>query len=148
MEQRFASMHRCCTLAWLATCVVGVSVVGCSHSSFDSQVSGRVTLDGKTIGPGVVVFAATESGKGNPARGTIQPNGGYTLTTANASGLNSGKYKVSVSVIDEPPPPPGVRNMTLGKQLVPEKFTDVNSSGLQFEVTPGSNTINIELTSK
>jgi hypothetical protein len=148
MIQRFVSMHRCSALAWIARGIVGLSIVGCSHSGFNSQVSGRVTLDGKTIGPGVVVFAATEAGKGNPAHGTIQPNGSYTLATANAAGLNPGKYKVSVSVIDEPPPPPGVRNMTLGKQLVPEKFTDVNTSGLQFEVTPGNNTINIELASK
>jgi hypothetical protein len=136
------------TIVSLATTLVVLALVGCSHSGFDSKVSGRVTLDGRSIGPGVVVFAATEAGKGNPARGTIQPNGSYTLMTANTDGLNPGKYKVSVSVVDEPVPPPGVRNMTLGKQLVPEKFTDVNTSGLEYDVKPGRNTIHIELTSK
>jgi hypothetical protein len=134
----------------LARPLVGVWILvltGCSHSGFESQVSGSVTLDGKTIGPGVVVFAATAGG-GNPSTGTIQPNGTYTLKTNNTLGLNPGKYKVSASVVDELPPPPGVRNTTPGKQLVPAKYTDVSSSDLAYEVQPGNNTINIELKSK
>jgi len=40
---------------------------------------------------------------------------------------------------DRPPP---------GKLLIPEKYEQSTSSGLEYEVTPGKNTIDIELTSK
>ena len=143
-----ASKNCCPILATLTISVVGIVVTGCSQSGMESQVSGQVTLDGRPIGPGVVVFANALPGGGNPSDGAIQPDGHYKLRTANTKGLYPGKYKVSVSVIDEPTPPPGVRNMTPGKQLVPEKYTDVSTSDLEFEVKPGSNTINIPLSSK
>ncbi len=127
--------------------IATAAIAGCGDGGLGSQVSGYVTLDGKAIGPGVVVFAP-EGNKRNPATGAIQPNGNYTLKTANTAGLIPGKYTASVSVIDEPIPAPGVRNMNPGKQLIPEKFTSTETSQLNFDVTPGNNTINIELKSK
>jgi hypothetical protein len=47
-------------------------VGGCSGGSCESTVAGDVTLDGKPIGPGTVVFSLVE-GKTNPAVGTTQP---------------------------------------------------------------------------
>ena len=44
---------------------------GCSGSDFESQVSGKVTLDGAAIGPGFLVFAPVTGGT-NPANGAIQ----------------------------------------------------------------------------
>jgi hypothetical protein len=127
---------------------LAVSVIGCSRSGFESSVSGRVTLDDKPIGPGSIVFASAQEGGGNPSNGTIQVGGNYTLKTANTPGLHPGKYKVAVSMLDSPNPPPGVRDFTPPKQLVPSKYTDVNSSGLEFEVKPGNNTIDLALKSK
>jgi hypothetical protein len=122
-------------------------VSGCSRSSFESTVAGTVTLDGKTIGPGVTVFAPIND-KRNPATGAIEPNGSYSLKTSRADGLAAGKYQVSVSVRELPKdfhpgdrPPPG-------KLLIPEKYLSNTISGLEYDVEPGSNTINIELKSK
>ncbi len=129
---------------WLT---VVITLSGCSRSGFDSSVSGSVTLDGKTLGQGGVVFVPISESK-NPSVGTIRRNGSYALKTANTPGLNSGKYRVTVSALDTPNPPPGVRDTTPAKQLVPEKYTNINTSGIEYDVKPGSNTFNIDLVSK
>jgi hypothetical protein len=120
---------------------------GCSGGGFESQVSGTVTLDGAPIGPGFLVFVPGSGGR-NPANGTIQPDGSYELKTANTSGLHPGKYKVSVTILDQPEVPPGERSYEVAKSRIPTKYNDIISSGLEFEVEPGSNAIDIALSSK
>jgi hypothetical protein len=122
-------------------------VAGCSGGKFESSVSGTVTLDGKAIGPGFLVFAPV-GGETNPANGAIQTDGSYELKTANTAGLHPGKYKVSVTVLDQPDVPPGERSFVVAKSRIPEKYNDPNTSGLEFDVDSGSNTIDIPLSSK
>ncbi len=141
------------TRKWWAIPVVLVStvtvttLVGCSRSDLGSEVSGQVTLDGKPIGPGVVVFAPAD-GKSNPATGAIGLDGWYSMKTSRAVGLKPGKYSLSVSAREVPAhlepgerPPPG-------RLLTPEKYESTTTSGLEFEVTSGNNTIDIPLTPK
>jgi hypothetical protein len=140
-------MARC---GWRLRFICGTAALvlaGCSRSGLESSVAGSVTLDGKAMTLGGVVFVP-EPGRGNPSAGTIGRDGNYVLKTSNAPGLNAGKYRVSVNALDTPNPPPGVRDTTPPKQLVPEKYTNIETSGLEYEVKPGSNTINIDLTSK
>jgi hypothetical protein len=128
-------------------CSVAVGLLsGCSRSSQESQVSGRVLLDGKRIGPGTIVFAPV--GDGKPATGAVDENGNYSMHTNREVGLGAGKYKIAVSIRELPPdikrgdrPPPG-------KLLIPEKYEDNAKSGLEYDVSPGSNTIDIELKSQ
>jgi hypothetical protein len=120
--------------------------LSCSRSDFESRVSGRVTLDGNPIGPGSLVFVP-EGGETNPANGAIQPDGSYELKTANTEGLRAGKYKVSVTILDQPDVPPGERSYIVAKSRIPSKYNDITTSGLEFEVAPGSNTIDIPLSS-
>jgi hypothetical protein len=125
--------------------VVLISLLsGCSRTSQEAEVSGTITLDGNAIGPGVVVFAPIEGN--SPATGTIQSDGSYMLMTSREAGLSSGKYRASVSVREMPAnvkpgdrPPPG-------KLLIPVKYELSTTSGLEFEVAPGKNRIDIELT--
>ena len=143
--------YRSTNRAWRRTsalmCGMALAFVsGCHRSSQESQVSGTVSLDGKQIGPGIVVFAPV--GKGTPAMGPVDNGGSYSMSTSHELGLSSGKYKVGVSIREVPTnvkrgdrPPPG-------KSLIPEKYEDSATSGLQFDVAPGSNTINIELKSQ
>jgi hypothetical protein len=109
-------------------------------------VSGTVTLDGEPIGPRFLVFVP-ESGGTNPANGTIQPDGSYELKTAHTAGLHPGKYKVSVAVLDQSEVPRGERSYEVAKSRIPTKYNDINSSGLEFEVRAGSNSIDIPLSS-
>jgi hypothetical protein len=120
---------------------------GCRGGSMESDVSGTVTLDGKKVGPGTVVFAPAQPG-GKPATGSIESDGSYNIKTSRATGLSAGAYRVAVSVREMPQnvkrgdrPPPG-------KSVIPEKYEDENTSGLQYDVAPGRNTINIELMSR
>ena len=128
--------------------VLSLSVaLGCSGNNYPAEVSGTVTLDGKPIGPGVVIFAPV-GGKTNPARGAIQPNGSYFLKTSRDVGLPPGKYQVSLQIVELPAHlVPGERDMSPTKSLIPDKYTDTTTSGLEYDVAPGSNTIILRMTS-
>jgi hypothetical protein len=131
--------------------VWGVAILtllaGCRGTSKESEVSGTVTLDGKKIGPGMIAFAPVDP-NGTPATGSLESDGSYTLKTSREKGLSAGTYRVAVSIREMPQnvkrgdrPPPG-------KLLIPEKYEDQATSGLEFKVEPGRNTIDIELTGR
>lgn len=70
------------------------------------------------------------------------------MNTSRELGLAPGKYKVAVSIRELPQnvkrgdrPPPG-------KLLIPARYEQNTSSGLEYDVKPGQNTIDIELKSK
>jgi hypothetical protein len=121
-----------------------IMLVGCNRSSQESQVSGSVTLDGSRIGPGMIVFAPLEGGK--PATGSIDKNGSYTLNTSREPGLAAGKYKVAVSIRELPENVKRSDQIPPGKLLIPERYEQSTTSGLEYEVEPGRNTIDIDLT--
>jgi hypothetical protein len=123
-----------------------ITFAGCS-GGLDSQVSGTVTLDGQAIGPGFLVFVPIGSER-NPANGAIQPDGSYELKTVNTAGLHPGKYQVSVTILDQPDVPPGERSYVVAKSRIPAKYNDISTSGLEYEVESGNNTIDIPLVSK
>jgi hypothetical protein len=123
-----------------------LATVGCGGAGMESEVSGTVRLDGQPVGPGAVVFAPLD-GQSNPADGAIQMDGSYFLKTSREVGLKPGDYKVSVSVFDQPEVKPGERSMTPAKLVTPQKYADTETSGLQYTVEPGENTIDIELSS-
>jgi hypothetical protein len=133
--------------ATLLAAIVLASLGGCSGSKYEAQVSGRVTLDGKPVGPGVIVFAP-EDGKSNPPEGAIMPDGSYFLRTSRDLGLPPGKYKVSVSVFDVSDAQPNQRSMAPPKLVTPERYASHETSPLAFEVSSGSNTIDVDLKSQ
>jgi hypothetical protein len=134
----------CATLSGAALMVI---LIGCRGGSMESEVSGVVTLDGNKIGPGTIVFAPVGPG-GKPATGSIESDGTYRLKTSRDTGLASGSYRVAVSVHKMPENVKRGERPPLGKLLTPEKYEDETKSGLQYDVSPGRNTINIELLSK
>jgi hypothetical protein len=134
------------TLSFIAGSVLLV-LCGCPGNSQEAQVSGQVKLDGHPFGPGTIVFAPTAQGA-KPATGSIDDSGNYSMNTGRERGLSAGRYKVAVSIPELPKnfkrgerPPPG-------KSLIPEKYENEATSGFEYDVAPGSNTINIELQSK
>jgi hypothetical protein len=124
------------------------TLIGCSGGGLGSEVLGRVALDGEPIGPGVVIFAPVGGGE-NPATGAIQNDGTYFLKTSREEGLRPGKYLVALQINEVPTDlAPGQRDMRPAKSRIPAKYTDVTRSGLEFDVEPGSNTINLDMTSR
>jgi hypothetical protein len=120
--------------------------LGCNRSSQESQVSGNVSLNGKQIGPGIIVFAPVD--KGAPAIGPIDHDGSYSISTSHEVGLSAGKYKVGVSIREVPTNIKRGDLLPPGKLLIPEKYEDSATSGLEYDVAPGRSTIDIELKSQ
>ena len=139
------SLNRTCRA--ISGAVLVAVFVGCRASSMESEVSGTVTLDGNKIGPGTIVFAPA-GGSGKPATGSVESDGSYQLKTSRESGLAAGAYRVAISIRKMPENVKRGERPPLGKLLIPEKYEDEHKSGLQYEVSPGRNTINIELVSR
>lgn len=120
---------------------------GCG-GPYDAAASGVVTLDGTIVPRGTVSFTPV---KGGPAAyAVIEENGGYKVRTGREFGLPSGEYQVTI-IANEPPameksasggPPPG------GKPITPAWYRMKETSGLKFNINPGGNDVNLELTTK
>jgi hypothetical protein len=124
-----------------------LSAASCTQSEFEADVAGKVTLDGAPVGPGTVVFVASDAAS-NPSTGTVQVDGNYFLKSNRIRGLRPGHYKATVSIIHQDPVPPGHRSTVPPKLVSPAKYADPATSGLEFDVASGENTIDIELSSK
>ncbi len=131
------SRRLCCSLA---ACLVAA---GCS--SQESHVSGTVLLDGSPVGPGSVAFEPVAAGK--MATGYVDPSGSYELKTNRDEGLAAGKYRVLV-VIDNPEAASRDLKAASNPLKIPMKYTETATSGLEYDVAPGVNTIDLELRSK
>lgn len=96
-------------------------------------VRGKVTLaDGKPAAGSQVVFEGEQEGKKVSARGDVQEDGSYSLSTFNpGDGALPGKYRVQVN------PPPMVN--AEGPYILPfnAKYSNFQTSGLEFEVKAG-----------
>jgi len=95
-------------------------------------VQGRVTVDGKPLATGSVVFKP-DAAKGNLSKfepsSTIGANGEYSLFTAEKPGAPLGWYKVGVVAQEADP-----KNPYSMKSLVPARLSDPETSGLSIEV--------------
>jgi hypothetical protein len=162
MMQRLMRMRHAQCSKFLAL-AASLSVLGCSAGS--GSVSGTVKYKGQVLGSGVVVFIGAD---GKPLGSVIGPEGGYSLALVPA-----GKYTVTVET--PPPfraqqmrSVGGRDNMNIAQAMaknlkdkghvlpstappegkyvpVPERYKDRQKSGLSFEVTGGTNTIDLDL---
>ena len=126
----------------LAACCL----VGCSNGVPTYSVTGTVRVNGKPAPHGTVMFrpveVSKEDGKRHVARASIEKDGTYTLTTIETGdGAVAGMHKVAVLM----PPYSASETGPQAKPLIPAKFNTPNTSGLEYEVKPGSNEIDIEL---
>jgi hypothetical protein len=115
--------------------------------TYDSTVKGVVKLDGNVVPRGTVSF--TPHGRGLAACGLIQCDGAYQLHTGREEGLPPGQYTITVAANELPTtqgkdggPPP------VGKAITPAWYRNPTTSGLTFDMTPGDNEFNLELTLK
>jgi hypothetical protein len=116
---------------------------GCGSNRGVATVQGKVLLDNKPLEAG---YIATLPPSGRGAYGTIT-NGEFVLSTfGNNDGALIATHKVSV-VANAPPQGVGAE-ATPGKSLVPERYTNPETSGLTIEVKAGEvNTPTLNLTS-
>jgi hypothetical protein len=107
-----------------------------------------VVYNGQPLTFGSVMFQPDE---GRLARGTIQPDGSFQLTThSDGDGCAVGPSRVRVSCFESQRPQAEARpeegEMPLGGLLIPKRYTSFGTSGLTVEVRPGGEPIVIELT--
>ncbi|WP_197527711.1 hypothetical protein [Posidoniimonas polymericola] len=111
--------------------------LGCSSHPSVAPVSGKVTLDGEPLRFGSVMFQAVSGGQ--PATGKIQEDGTFSLSTfGDDDGAIVGKHRVRVVCYSSQDPAvaaaAGPAGDSLGRLLIPEKYTSLGASGLTAEV--------------
>ena len=117
-----------------------------------APATGRVTFEGKPLQFGTVMFQL-ESG-GQPARAMIQSDGTFELSTfEEGDGAIVGNHKVRVTSYSSQDPQQQARSGptgdTLGKLLIPKRYTMFGTSGLTATVAPDQNEPYVfELTAK
>jgi hypothetical protein len=124
----------------LAIVVIGGSVVGCNKVNRPlAPLRGKVTFNGKPLRFGGVMI---EHDSGQPATGAIQSDGTFTMITdREGEGAVVGKHRVRVGCYEGQDPTkqlPGVER-SIGKLLIPARYTAFETSGLSVEVRPGEN---------
>ena len=122
-------------------------LTGC-RGELDATVSGRVTVNGRPAPIGEVTFYPADGDATRPTpRGMIERDGTYTLRVGARTGLPAGDYKVAVQVMDVPPPPKGTEPPA-AMPLSPPRYGDPKTSGLEFTVAPGANSIDLSLSGR
>lgn len=122
----------------LATCCIvlglGLLLVGCNRGLQVAPVAGRVTLDGKPLKFGSVMM---QSGSGGQAAiGEIQPDGSFVMSTFRPEdGAIVGQHRIRVTCFSaQDPAVRATAGDTLGKLLIPQKYTVFSASGLTADV--------------
>jgi hypothetical protein len=149
-----------------SACVLIVMGAGCSKNPDYLPVMGSVSLDGKPVAKASVMFHPENGGR--PAWAITDDDGSFALTTfKSGDGTLLGNHVVTVTLAQEGPPKKQSHNPDLTnenasvmemftvqqpnrkKWIVPEKYSDTDTSGLTFTVADGAdNNATFELESK
>ena len=119
--------------------VVMSVVVGCNHGPKMVPVTGTVRLNGRPLEFGVITF---QPPAGQPAQGDIQSDGTFALSTYKVNdGAVVGKHKVRIACYEtqRPGTVKGPGEQSLGKLLIPEKYTFFDQSGFTADVSADRN---------
>jgi len=124
--------------------------IGCGKSGSNrSAISGNVTLDGKPIEHGSILFTPIEGTKGTVAGGPIE-GGQYRL--ANDKGPAIGQNRVEIhamrqtgKMVQKPLAPRG-EMIEESVEAIPPRFN--SASTLKTQIQPGENTANFDVVSK
>ena len=129
-------------LTLLAALVFLAGVAGCGGGR--CAVHGRVAYeDGSPVTEGIVTGEKTEGERRVRAQGNVQSDGTFSWGTLSpGDGAEPGKYRVMVV-------PPAVGERATSQGVLPTidlKFSNPQTSGIDFEVKAGKNELNITVT--
>lgn len=125
-----------------------VLLSGCGSGNGLAPVKGRVTLDGKPVEGAAVLFQA-ESG-GVPATGVTGASGEFELSTSGVGvGATIGKNGVSVAKTVSAQPNRKVEDSEIVpmKSETPVRYASPTTSGINVDVKPGMELVELTLTS-
>lgn len=147
-------MNRKTVSLFALSAAVAATCLGCGKKGPETfSVAGRVTFEGKPVPEGRIVFYPE---RGRPAMANIEPDGVYRLTTFKpGDGAPAGRYRVTIDAKQVSAPTQaksiqdeirvGPAGPTTVKWLVPEKYSNPDTSPLKAEVKPERNTIDFDL---
>jgi hypothetical protein len=118
------------------------ALAGCARKLY--PVTGKVVFkDGSPLRGGMVVFSPVDPESHVGARGYIQADGTFELSTAQpGDGSLEGRYRVLV----RPPLQGRGEDDPLRKvPLIDLRYTQFETSGIEVEVKPGKNELTIEV---
>jgi hypothetical protein len=137
---RLRPRHALPLLPWLIL-LAALLPAGCSDPE-TGHVAGKVTLGGRPLTQGSVVFE--DSAAGITAGASLQSDGSYTVKTFNRDGLPPGTYKVAVtpSTFGDGETPlavdPSSQAPSPGSQI-PQRYRSTATSPLCVTVKAGDN---------
>jgi hypothetical protein len=113
---------------------------GCNSKTY--PVRGTVTLeDGTPLQKGMVIFEGPGEGTPITARGAVQSDGSYQLSTYKpGDGVPPGKYRVLINPMDLSDVPDEKKNLPFDI-----KYLKFETSRLEYEVKAGPNEFPIKL---
>ncbi|MDO5552494.1 MAG: hypothetical protein Q4G68_01915 [Planctomycetia bacterium] len=113
-------------------CVIFVAI-GCTTSKSAAKIafSGDVIMDGQGVGNAVVTLVPSAPGQ-EPVVMTTSPRGSFMFVAGpNGGGCPAGDYRVTVT--------------SSAAGAIPEKYADVETSGLSVSVRSGMDSVRFEL---
>lgn len=120
-------------------CLATVVLAGCDRGPKLAPVTGKVLYNGKPLEFGSVMF---QPPSGQPAVGEIQADGTFTLSTFQLNdGAVVGSHKVRIACYESQrsSAAKGPGEQSLGRLLIPMKYTLFDQSGLTAEVREEDN---------
>jgi len=133
--------------------LVLLALPGCAKKNeFETaEVTGAVLYNGEPLKIGSLLFVPV--GGGPTAQANITESGTYSMGTYElADGAILGKHKVMITALTSPGgsglPEDAINGNSAAVSVIPEKFGNLERSGLEVEVAPGGNTITFDLTDK
>ena len=137
--ERSTTISRFCIIA---LSVVSLAFMGCGNNKSPvGTVHGSVVLDAKPLANGTIV---TRPNAGRGSQGIIS-NGEFELGTFSRNdGALIGTHQVAIIAEEKRD---GGAEAKAGKLLIPQRYTNPDTSGLTIEVKPGNNTPELILTS-
>jgi hypothetical protein len=126
---------------WLLVAFLVVAVSGCGSGRY--RVAGTVTYeDGSPLTEGTVAGEATIDGKLVAVQGNVHRDGSFTWGTEKpCDGAYPGTYRVIVL-------PRALGDSEISQGMEPDvdpKFTNYQTSGINFEVKAGRNKLDIKV---
>lgn len=125
-------------LGMLLAGAVMIVLGGCGGGSLPTySAGGRVTFsDGKPLAGGRVEFLPAAGRVGPTARGVVQPDGSFQLSTYRPNdGAVEGEY---VAMVAPPLPEGDLGTMKTIPMVIDPRFTQFDTSGWEFTVTRDS----------
>ena len=140
-------------IATMVVASVALVLTGCNRGGSPNMVKirGTVTYNGQPLTQGTVVYVP-QGAEGRQARGEIQPDGSYVLTSLkDGDGAQQGDYVITVVSLKPHPGEPTTREeiertggRIVRESAIPDKYSNPATSGLADNVTkkhPGTKDI-------